>query len=357
MIIGVEKSFRPFYIGSLMNKKDIAVSYPRATDFETGIAMVVTDLHGNGKTYNHIRDTFLQQHQAGEVDRLLICGDLIHGYGDEAEDASLPMLLDVMSLQQQLGRDTVVMLMGNHEMPHVYGIPLSKGNIVFTPRFERALAQLDRDPNAQYNRAEVLTFLKSLPFMVRTKAGVLITHAGASPAIKVKADAEQLLNFDHDALLDSTNEWVEDYDLEALREHGKYRNQVREMVAIDSPDDPRFLDMLRGQLLSANSGQFQFLWDVLFATNEKGWSDTAYEIVLKGYLLAISQLSPYRQQVVVAGHIGVKGGHQLVTDYQLRLASCAHAYPEEAGQVLMLDCETPIVKASQLVPHLRSTLA
>jgi hypothetical protein len=333
------------------------VSYPRAIDFETGTALVVTDLHGNGKTYNHVRDTFLKLHRAGEVDRLIICGDLIHGYGDEAEDASLPMLLDVMNLQQELGRDTVVMLMGNHEMPHVYSIPLSKGNLVFTPRFERALAQLDRDPNAKYNRADVMTFLKSLPFVGRTKAGVLITHAGASPAIKVKTDAELLLKFDHDALLASTEGWMQDYDLEALREYGKYRTQVQQMVAVDSPDDPRFLDMLRGQLLSINSGQFQFLWDVLFATNEKGWNIGAYEIVLKGYLVAISQLSDYPQKVIVAGHIGVKGGHELVTDYQLRLASSAHAHPEEAGQVLMLNCEAPIRKASQLIPHLRPTLA
>jgi len=333
------------------------VSYSKAIDFETGTALVVTDLHGNGKTYNHIRDTFLKLHQSGEVDRLIICGDLIHGYGDEADDASLPMLLDVMSLQQQMGHDTVIMLMGNHEMPHVYSIPLSKGNIVFTPRFERALVELDRDPNAKYNRADVMTFLKSLPFVVRTKAGVLITHAGASPAIKVNADAEQLLNFDHDALLASTTEWIEDYDLEALREDATYRTQIQNMVAVDSPDDPRFLDMLRGQLLSANSGRFQFLWDVLFATNEKGWSEASYEIVLKGYLVAMSQLSPYRQRVIVAGHIGVQGGHKLVANYQLRLASSAHAHPEKAGQVLMLDCETPISKASQLVPHLRPTLA
>jgi hypothetical protein len=159
-------------------------------DFVTGKAMIVTDLHGQGKVYNHIRDTFLEYNKTGVVDRLIICGDLIHGYGEEAEDASLAMLLDVMSLQQQLGRDTVVMLMGNHEMPHVYSIPLSKGHIVFTPRFERALAQLDRDSNAKYSRADVMTFLKSLPFVVRTKAGVLITHAGATPAIKARADAE-----------------------------------------------------------------------------------------------------------------------------------------------------------------------
>lgn len=332
------------------------MSYPRAIDFESGKAMVVTDLHGNGKTYNHVRDTFMQLHKAGEVDRLILCGDLIHGYGDEAEDASLPMLLDVMRLQEEYGRDTIIMLMGNHEMPHVYSIPLSKGHITFTPRFERALANLDHDPNAKYNRADVMTFLKSLPFVVTTKAGVLITHAGATPAVKTESDAEQLLNFDHDELLKSVDEWMAERDLDDLRHHKQYVIQVKEMIAVDSPDDPRFTDMLRGQLLSQDSGQFQFLWDVLFSRNEQGWTVRAYEVVLKAYLMVLSKLSPYPQYVMVSGHIGVQGGHKLITDNQLRLASSAHAHPERAGQILILDCEAPILKASELVPHLRKTL-
>ncbi len=332
------------------------MTYPKAIDFKSGKAIVVTDLHGNGQIYNHIRDTFLKLHASGEVDRLIICGDLIHGYGNEAEDSSLPMLLDVMSLQKTHGADTVVMLMGNHEMPHIYSIVLSKGSQTFTPRFEHALAKLDSNPNAKYKRSDVITFLKSLPFVIRTKAGVLITHAGATPAIKTQGDAEQLLNFDHDTLLEQANEWMQDYDVEALKSHRQYVAQVREMVAVESVNDPRFLDMLRGQLLSANSGQFQFLWDVLFATNEKGWSVEAYGVVLKAYLRAMSINSPSPQYVVVAGHIGVQGGHKLVTEQQLRLASYAHAHPNEAGQILILDCEAPVIKASELVPHLRQTL-
>lgn len=331
--------------------------YPRAVDFDSGKAMVVTDLHGNGQVYNRVRDTFLKLHQAGEVDRLIICGDLIHGYGDEVHDASLPMLLDVMHLQTKLGRNTVVMLMGNHEMPHVYSIPLSKGHQVFTPRFERAMVNLNRNTSVRYRREDVINFLKSLPFMVRTKAGVLITHAGATPAIKSKSDAKELLNFDHDTVLSSVEEAIADYDLEALRKHTQYVQQARDMIAIDSLDDPRFTDILRGQLISANSGHFQFLWDVLFATNEKGWTIPAYEVVLKAYLMSISQLSPYSQHVIVAGHIGVTGGHDLVTDFQLRLASYAHAHPEDAGQILILDCEAPITEASELIPHLRRTLS
>jgi len=332
------------------------MTFPRAIDFDSGKAVVVTDLHGNGKIYNHIRDTFLKLKEAGEVDRLIICGDLIHGYGSETEDASLPMLLDVMSLQETYGKDTIVMLMGNHEMPHVYAIPLSKGNTVFTPRFERAMAKLDNDPNAKYSRADIMTFLKSLPFVVRTKAGVLITHAGATPVVKTKGDAEQLLTFDHDEVLNQTTDWMQDYDLEALKTNQQYLNQIREMVAVESADDPRFLDMLRGQLLSINSGQFEFLWDVLFSTNEKGWSLDGYKVVLKAYLRAMSQDAPSPQYVIVAGHIGVQGGHDLITDYQLRLASYAHAHPEEAGQVLILDCEAPVVRADELIPHLRRTL-
>jgi hypothetical protein len=262
-----------------------------------------------------------------------------------------------MHLQQQLGQDIVIMLMGNHEMPHVYSVGLSKGQTTYTPRFERTLAQLDHNPNAPYTRADVMAFIKSLPFVVRTKAGVLITHAGATPAIKSPADAEQLLAFDHDLLLQQASDWMQAYELDALKHHKQYIQQVREMIAVDSVDDPRFLDMLRGQLLSANSGQFEFLWDVLFTTNEKETSVQAYKRIVQANLKALSVGAPSAQTVLVAGHIGVNGGHQIVAQHQLRLASHAHAYPKEAGQVLILDCEAPILKASDLVPHLQPTLA
>ena len=42
------------------------------------------------------------------------------------------------------GADTIVMLMGNHEMPHVYNVTLMKGHHEFTAPFEEALSKSNK---------------------------------------------------------------------------------------------------------------------------------------------------------------------------------------------------------------------
>jgi len=102
----------------------------RAVTFTQGVAMVITDLHGNGGVWQRLRDEFLRAHEAGEVQSLIMCGDLIHSNSPDFDD-SLSMVLDVMRLQADLGPDTIVMLCGNHEMPHIYGMTLARGDHAF----------------------------------------------------------------------------------------------------------------------------------------------------------------------------------------------------------------------------------
>ena len=73
----------------------------RVVDLDSGITMVVTDLHGAWDVYRSLRDRFLEGHHRGEIDRLVICGDLIHGEGTEETDSSLEMLMDVMAMQAE----------------------------------------------------------------------------------------------------------------------------------------------------------------------------------------------------------------------------------------------------------------
>ena len=165
----------------------------RVIDLDSGIAMVVTDLHGAWDVYYRLRNRFLEKYRLGEVQHFILCGDLIHGEGGDETDSSLEMLLDVMSLQAELGSDTVIMLLGNHELPHIYGLSLAKGSIQYTPRFEASLTRLDQYFSSVYRRKNVVDFLASLPFFVRTKAGVMLTHAGASTNIASVALLERLL--------------------------------------------------------------------------------------------------------------------------------------------------------------------
>jgi hypothetical protein len=321
-------------------------------DFDSGVAMVVTDLHGDGEAYYHLRDTFLKLRTTGQVDRLVICGDLIHGYGPETDDASLEMLLDVMRLQDELGSDAVTMLLGNHEMPHIYSVTLSKGHHQFTPRFEYALTCLDKSQDVSATRADVVEFLKSLPFYARTRAGVLLCHAGATPVITTPETTARVLDFDHESLLRFGDDQLKEYDLAALRQNTEYRFQAKVQLAVDEIDDPRYTDLLRGMHINRNHPDFALLWETLFTMNEMETSVELYEALVESFLRQISALSEHEQRVLVAGHIGVKGGYKFVGERHLRLASYAHAHPPAGGHYLLLNCEKQVETASQLVPHL-----
>lgn len=311
--------------------------------------MVVTDLHGHGETFDRIKAIFLRGLHTGKMDRLIICGDLIHGYGREEDDDSLRMLLDLIEMQKQLGSDKVVMLLGNHEMPHIYSVPLTKGNLEFSPRFEHALTQADADVR---NRA--LSFLRSLPFYVSTAAGVFITHAGASSAIDSVETAEYIFNFDHDALLELADARIDRAYSRAAVEHNEtYRYQAKYQMGITDVDDDRFMHLLRGQILSQTVEEYSDLWNLLFTNNERESSLKAYEQLATDFLKIVSEVCPHEQRVIVAGHIGVDGGYDLVGTKQLRLASYAHAYPPEDGAFLLLDCASPVQTPYDLVPMLR----
>lgn len=326
------------------------MQYPRSINLDSGIAMVVTDLHGEGEVYATIRHKFMEMREQGVVNRLIICGDLIHGYRSAENDYSLNMLLDVMKLQQELGSDTVIMLMGNHEMPHIYNVTLSKGNLEFTARFEKTLTQSGR-------REDVIKFLANLPFYVFTQAGVMISHAGATNIITDEEQARRALTFDHQALLQLAEDQLRNgFDLNRLKRDKNYISQAMHFTAITGENDPRLHHLLRGQLLSQRNEEFAFLWELLFTRNEQGSSITAYNYILEFFLRAMSHHAPYEQRVLIEGHIGVRGGHALIGQQMLRLASFTHAEPSDDGEYLLLDCAKAVQSASDLLPHLRHTL-
>ena len=331
------------------------MSQPRAIDFEDGIAMIVTDLHGMGRVYFRLRDRFLKLRDRGEVSRLILCGDLIHRTKPDPEDASLEMLVDVMRLQEELGPQTVTMLLGNHELPHIYSISLSKGDIEFTPAFEAAIARVDSDPNARYRRPDITEFLLDLPFYARTKAGVLVTHAGATPVIRSPETAARVLDFDHRNLLERVDAEIRArYDLDAIFQSSRFVEQARYFLAVSGPDDPRLPNMLRSLYLN-DMAEWELLWEVLFARNELGSSISAYSEVAEEFLRHISAVSPWEQRVMTAGHIGVEYGYSVLTPQHLRLASFAHSDPKEEGRYLLLNCAEPVQNAYDLLPGLRRT--
>jgi hypothetical protein len=325
-------------------------SFPRLWSIESGIAMVVTDLHGDWEAYERYRDCFVGLQARGQADCLIFTGDLIHSEIPET-DKSLEIVFDVLALQATYG-SAVIYLCGNHEMPHIYGITLAREHRDYTPDFEKALSQ------SQY-RAEVMALFDSLPFYIRTKAGVSITHAGASAATAEPANALKLFHWSHQELLARVNKVLAAEDVAALRagysnlNHISYEALAKYYLAVSGPDDPRYDDLLRGFIIGGYPTFNQSLWPALFTRCEKEYSLADYGIFLDALLKELS-VGFFPQQLLVAGHINIKGGHEIIARRHLRLASAGHAIPRQAGQYLLFDTGQPIRDIKNLLRGLGS---
>ncbi|MEZ4666805.1 MAG: metallophosphoesterase [Anaerolineae bacterium] len=331
----------------------------RIVDLNSGTAMVVTDLHGEWDVYCRLRDFWLAQNAVGRLDRFVLCGDLIHNEGTEENDSSLEMLLDVMAMQAEFGKEKVIMLLGNHELPHIYGLTLAKGSVEFTPRFEAALTRLDQRFKAPCKRKEVREFLSNLPFFARTKGGVLITHAGASPDVSSAKHAERLINLNHSSLIEIADRELKKFDIGSLQRGYShftgisYEEQVKHYLAVTGTSDPRYNELLRVLFLSGQNTDFDLMWNTLFSQNELDAGESTYNKTVKNFLQYFSDAGPQEVRVLVAGHISVKDGFTEVGKQQLRIASCTHAFPRRSARYLILDCEKPVQTATDLVPGLQ----
>ena len=322
----------------------------RILDLEEGVAMVVTDLHGDWDAYQRYRNCYLARKAIGEVDHLIMLGDFIHHSGPASDDKSVEIVLDLITLQKE-HPDHVHCLLGNHEVPHIYSILLQKGNELFTPRFEKAMGE---------DRQKIIDFFDSLPFYIRTKAGVTLCHAGASSAIGEKGSLNWLRHFSHQQLLaDAKAKITQEKRPSLMREmrgiYGRSYNELsRTLFAVSGINDPRYDDFLIGTIASTDNHQFDLLWSILFTRNEHEFGQHGYNIVLNAMLQTLS--TDYHPQVaLVSGHIDCQGGYHVINKKQLRLASAKHAHPRESGLYLMLDMSNGIDSVEEsLIPNLHS---
>jgi hypothetical protein len=326
-------------------------TYPRLWSIEEGNVMVVTDLHGDWDAYRRYRDCFVDLRSKNQADWLVFSGDLIHSE-NPAHDNSLEIVLDVLDLQAAYGQE-IIYLSGNHELPHIYGINLAKGKRVYTPEFEKDITQ-------SQTRERVISLFDSLPFYVRTKAGVSIAHSGA-PALTVSPDdVEKLFNWSHQTLLEWADNMLAPEDLATLRngyakmhEGIPYDTLARYYLAVTGSDDPRYNDLLRGFIASSYPTFDHILWAALFTRCEKEYGLSDYTIFLDAMLQELST-EFFAQQFLVAGHITLKGGYEVISKRHLRLASAHHATPREAGQYLLFDAAQPLKSVNELLTGLDS---
>jgi len=322
---------------------------PCVVDIDTGVAMVVTDLHGNLPLYERYRDVFLELQRQGLAQTLIFAGDLIHSEGTGTDDGSLEIILDLIELEATLGSRLVVLL-GNHEMPHIYHVPLAKGRFVYTPQFEAVLGR---------HREAVLDFFRRCPFFVRTAAGISICHAGAFPEAGDPGSVDRLRAFSHTRILTEVEEELADVHRPALRTalaettQMSYPELARLYCGVDNIEDPRYDDYLVG-VLAGFRDDFKLLWSALFSQNEHAGGVRTYAGQVRDLLMDLSR--DYRpQRALVTGHIGCRNDYRIVADgLQLRVASGAHAHPTTSAKYLLFDAGQTIGKTKDLLQGLGS---
>ena len=321
----------------------------RIVDLEWGRVMVVTDLHGEYPVYCRYRDRFRELRAHGQANVLVFVGDLIHTEGPRRTDGSLEIVMDLLRLRRDLGEGLIVLL-GNHEMPHLYGIAISKGGYTYTPQFEIAMSA---------HRPEIVAFFDEMPFYVRTRAGVTIAHVGASRAASSLEGLRRLAAYSHSAELAKVDALLEGQDRTSVRaglaklSGENYADLVAQNMGITDSNDPRYDDVLRGVLVTGLSSDFQRLWEATFNKNEAQYGPAEYARLAQDCLAALSE-GFVEQRAFVSGHIQVNGGYEIVAGQQLRLASWAHATPPEAGRYLLFDAGRPVASVEDLMAGLHS---
>ncbi len=321
----------------------------RVRNLTSGTAMIVTDLHGDWDAYRRYRDRFFELRARGEADYLILTGDLIHSYESKKEDKSLDIVLDILRLKQRLGK-YLIYLLGNHELPHLYGIALQKGNIVFTPRFEAAMGKY---------RPAIMQLFDSLPFYVRTKAGVAISHTGGAVSMLNPKSATKIFQYSHKAVWDECEDMLLSDQRASLRagtgklNQRSYDQMARELLAVSGPGDPRYDDLLIGSVVRV-APDFETLWETFFNKNELQYGEEHYAICVKALLDKLSH-DFIQQMVLITGHIVCPyNGYSLVAGRQLRVASSTHARPREAARYLLLDVGKPVRRVEALLSGLGS---
>jgi hypothetical protein len=320
-------------------------AFSRVCEINTGRVMVVTDLHGDWELYKLYRDYFLRYMDQDYT--LVIAGDYIHSEAPAEYDQSLRIVLDLIDLKRTVGSSLIVLL-GNHEMPHIYHIPLSKGAYIYTPRFESVLGK---------HRAKVIGFFRSLPMWIHTKAGVSICHAGAFAEVNDPSAMDILFHFSHRSLLQNTARNLRAEYIPRLRQYISaemgmpYDEVVKQYLSVEGPDDPRYDDYVLGAVTSQDP-DFRLLWSALFSANELVYGRKMYTSYVKALLSALS-LDYHRQNALVTGHIGCRGGFELLANNrQLRLASGVHADPLSKAKILIFDAKKTVSNARSLVTGL-----
>lgn len=323
-------------------------SRPKVLDFSSGKLLICSDLHGNLKDYLRIKKIFLLGKERSDINFLLFLGDIIHGYGSPSEDKSKEIVDDLMAMMEKYP-DSVFSLLGNHELCHIYDFPLIKGRQIFNPCFEEQIKE---------GREKYISFFKSWPAAVRTKGGVLITHAGANSYMDKFRD---IFSLDHDQTL-AENQILFEKLSEAVKSvlksrvekqyGGSYDELSAKLLgpgAVSSPQ--RRNSLLRGTFFTQSNPKGQWLWDMFCNKNEHSYGKNLYSKLVSKFLSSMSDEFG-TMRLLLTGHIDAPEGFELFEENQFRLCTSKGAKSDDYKYYLLLDASALFSSALQLKRHL-----
>lgn len=154
-----------------------------------GRLIVVTDLHGNLDDYNR----YLNLWDESDPDfHIVFTGDLIHGI-DEKTDKSVEILDDAMAKSKKYSNFHT--LLGNHEWAHITNTEIYKNNQPLLLGFKNTISY--RKGFIEPHLTRYVQFFKTMPYFVKTKNGLFISHSGPSDKIRTIEVFNRMFDWDY----------------------------------------------------------------------------------------------------------------------------------------------------------------
>ena len=163
---------------------------------DRGVLIVATDLQGNYGDYEALKAIYREEDAAGNEPILLLCGDLVHGPGQEfADPERWPDFLGsyyadrsrdlILDYEQFVKQARSVALLGNHEHAHIGGPVVSKFHPDEAAVLDRALGD---------DAPRIREFIATFPLIAVAPCGATFTH-GAPRATEPDLESFEKLDY------------------------------------------------------------------------------------------------------------------------------------------------------------------
>jgi hypothetical protein len=161
---------------------------------DRGTLLVATDLQGNLRDYERLKQIYWEEDALGNLPVLALCGDLVHGPSPDLNaDGAWPDYLgtpyvdESVALIQDFERLTryarAFSLLGNHEHAHVGGPVVAK--------FYHDEAKV-LDDALGADRSRIHAFLETFPLVASGSCGIVLTHGAPRATERTLEDFERL---------------------------------------------------------------------------------------------------------------------------------------------------------------------